>query len=126
MINATSLLSAIVLVMVSGYSAADDLTDAAEGLCDTIKTCALEAVAGQDLTDELQASMAPMLDNNCAKMSSQVKAVPPGHKLYQPAVGCMRSMASLSCAQLHNAGVIKTPECTQYEQLLNAANAAKQ
>ena len=123
MINSIQIPAAILALMLSGYSVADDLTDAAEGLCDTIKTCALEAVAGQDLTDELRTKMAPVMDNSCAEMRSQVQTVPPGHKLYQPAVGCLRSMASLSCPQLQNSGEVKTPACTEYDRLAKAASA---
>lgn len=126
MINSIQIPAAILALMLSGYSVADDLTDAAEGLCDTIKTCALEAVAGQDLTDELRTKMAPVMDNSCAEMRSQVQTVPPGHKLYQPAVACLSSMSSLSCPQLHDAGEVKTPECTEYERLVKAASAETQ
>jgi hypothetical protein len=122
MLTETPILPAILALTLSAYSVADDLTDAAEGLCDTIKTCALEAVAGQDLTDELRQKMAPVLENNCAAMRSKVQAVPANHKLYQPAVGCLNSMASLSCPQLQNAGEVKTPECTEYDQLVKAAS----
>ena len=54
MTTPTPILAAILALMLSAYSSADELTDAAEGLCDTIRTCALEAVAGPDLTDELR------------------------------------------------------------------------
>jgi hypothetical protein len=121
--NAIPILPAILALILSGYSSADELTDAVEGLCDTIRTCALEAVAGPDLTDELRQKMAPVLENNCAQIRSRVKMVAPGHKLYQPAVGCLRSMESLSCSQLQNAGEVKTPECTEYDRLANEANA---
>ena len=53
--------------------------------------------------------MAPVLEKNCAEIRSRVKAVPADDNLYQPAVGCLRSMASLSCPQLQNAGEVKTP-----------------
>ena len=109
MTTSTPILAAILALMLSAYSSADDLTDAAEGLCDTIRTCALEAVAGPDLTDELRQKMAPVLEKNCAEIRSRVKAVPADDNLYQPAVGCLRSMASLSCPQLQNAGEVKTP-----------------
>jgi hypothetical protein len=124
MINATPILPAILALMLSGYSSADELTDAAEGLCDTIRTCALEEVAGPDLTDELRQKMAPVLENNCAQMRSRVQVVAPGDKLYQPAVDCLNSMASLSCPQLQNAGEVKTPECTEYDRLAKEASAA--
>ena len=54
MTTPTPILAAILALMLSAYSSADELTDAAEGLCDTIRTYALEAVAGPDLTDELR------------------------------------------------------------------------
>ncbi|MGB5774985.1 MAG: hypothetical protein WBP89_10010 [Sedimenticolaceae bacterium] len=120
--NTTPIRPAILALMLSGYSSADALTDAAEGLCDTIRTCALEAVAGPDLTDELRQKMAPVLDSNCAQLRSRVKVVGPNDKLYQPAVGCLRSMESLSCPQLHNMSEIKTPECGEYDQLAKDAS----
>lgn len=85
--NAIPVLPAILVLTMGGYSSADELSDAAQGLCDTIRTCALEAVAGQDLTDELREKMTPTLDNACDSMRNQVQAVPIDHKLYQPAVG---------------------------------------
>ena len=105
-------------LMLSGHSSADELTDAAEGLCSAIKSCALEAVAGEDLSDELRQEMEPVLEANCADMRSRVQAVSANEKLYQPAVGCMRSMASLSCNLLHNMSEVKTPECAEYDRLL--------
>jgi len=81
MINATPILPAILALVLSGYSSADELTDAADGLCDTIKTCAFEAVAGQDLTDELRQKMDPVLERNCADMLSRVQAVSASDKL---------------------------------------------
>lgn len=123
MITATPILSGILALMLSAYSNADDLTDAAEGLCDTIRTCALEAVAGQDLTDQLRHKMDPILEKNCAQMRSRVQAVPANHELYQAAVGCLRSMESLSCPQLYNTSEVKTPECGEYDRLLKAADA---
>jgi len=121
--NATTILPAILVLMLSGYSSADELTDAAQGLCSAIKTCALEAVAGEDLGDELRQEMDPVLEANCAEMRSRVQAVSANEKLYQPAVDCLRSMASLSCNLLHNMIEMKTPECAEYDRLVKAAGA---
>jgi hypothetical protein len=93
-------------------------------LCDAIKTCALEAVAGQDISDELREMMEPVLESNCADMSRQVLPVAAGSQLYQPAIGCLRSMASLSCPHLHNASQFKTPECAEYDRRLTTASTA--
>jgi len=123
MLNTTPILPAILTLILSGYCSADELTDAAQGLCDTIRTCALEAVAGPDLSDKLRRQMEPVLEENCAEIRSRVEAVPGNYKLYQPAIGCLRSMASLSCPQLQNAGEVKTSECTEYDRLVKAASA---
>jgi hypothetical protein len=121
--NATTIRLAILALMLNGYSSADELTDAADGLCDTIKSCALEAVAGENLTDDLRQKMDPVLERNCAEIRSRVQAVSASHTLYQPAVGCLRSMASLSCNLLHNMSQIKTPECAEYDRLVKASGA---
>ncbi len=125
MINPTPIRAAILALTLSAPNSADDLTDAAEGLCDTIKSCALEAVAGQGLTDQLRRKMVPVLENNCAQIRSRVQAVPGDDQLFQPSVACLRSMESLSCPQLHNAGEMKTPECAEYDRLAKAASDAK-
>lgn len=119
-----AILPALLMMVVNGYAQADELTDAAQALCDSVKSCALEQVAQQDLTDEMRQMMGPMLDNMCANMRSQVQSVPTNHELYQPAVGCLRSMVSLDCQQMQNPEGVDTPECTEYEKLAKEAGEA--
>ena len=126
MITTRILLPAVLACMFAGPAAADELTDAAQGLCDTVKSCVLEQVATQDLTAEMREMMAPMLENMCSKMRSQVKEVPVDHGLYKPAVGCMRSLESLTCDQLQSGEQASTPECTEYERLAQEAGVTKQ
>jgi hypothetical protein len=121
--NATTILPAMLALMLSGYSSADELTDAADGLCSAIKSCALEAVAGEDLSDELRQEMEPVLEANCNEMRSRVKTVSASQKIYQSAVSCLRSMTSLNCNLLHNMSQVKTAECATYDRLLKAASA---
>ena len=116
-ITTRAILPALLMITINGYAHADELTDAAQALCDSVKTCALEQVAQQDLTDEMRAKMGPMLDNMCVNMRSQVQSVPADHKLYQPAVGCVRSMVSQDCEQMQNPDRAMTPECSEYERL---------
>jgi hypothetical protein len=113
------------LIIISGYARADELTDATQALCDSVKSCALEQVAQQGLTEEMQETMGPMLDNMCADMRSQIQSVPADHALYKPAVGCLRSMVSLDCQQMQDQEAVKTPECAEYEQLAREAGAVK-
>jgi hypothetical protein len=125
MTNTGKLLSAGLLLALSTWACADDLTDAARGLCDNIKTCALEKIAEENLTDEMRAMMGPMMDNMCAAMQDKVQEVPEGHALYEPALLCMRSMESLTCAQMQDEDQVMTSECKEYERLAKEAEAAK-
>jgi len=124
-ITTKAILPALLMIIISGYAQADELTDATQALCDSVKSCALEQVAQQGLTEEMQETMGPMLDNMCADMRSQVQSVPADHTLYKPAVGCLRSMVSLDCRQMQDPEAVKTPECTEYEQLAREAGAVK-
>jgi hypothetical protein len=120
-----TLMPALLGLMLSGHACAGELTDATQALCDTVKSCALEQVAQEDLTDEMREMMVPMLENMCTTMRNQVEEVPTGHELYQPAVACVRSMVSLSCEQLRDIDRGQTPECAEYSRLA-ADYAAKE
>ena len=120
-IRRTTMLPAILAAFLSAQPSADDLTDAAQGLCDSIRSCALENVAKEDLSPEVLEMMGPMLDNMCASMRSKVKEVPAGHGLYKPAVGCLRSLESLTCEQMEDPDLAATPECEEYERLAREA-----
>lgn len=117
MMRTRMIVPAALLLMLGGQASADDLTEAAQGLCASIKSCALEQVAEEDLTPEMLKMMEPMLDNMCASMRQQVQEVPVDHKLYKPAVGCLRSLESMTCEQMQNADQVATPECEEYERL---------
>ena len=122
-INQARLALLLVLSSVCFFVAADDLTDAAQGLCDTVKSCALEQIAREDLTPEMHEMMEPMLENMCTTMRENVQEVPTGHPLYQPAVACMRSLESLSCEQMQSPDRTTTPECKEYEKLAKEMGA---
>ena len=126
MIKTRMIVSALLAGFLAAQAGADDLTDAAQGLCDSIKSCALESMSKEDLTPEVLEMMAPMLDNMCANMQSKVKEVPMGHGLYEPAVGCMRSLESLSCEQMQNPELAATPECKEYERRAREAGVIPQ
>ena len=108
-----------VLSMLCVYAAADDLGEAAQGLCDAVKRCAMEQIDREDLTPEMREMMEPMLENMCITMQANVQQVPVDHPLYQPAVACMRSLESLSCAEMQAPDRTTTPACQEYEKLAN-------
>ena len=101
----------------SAIGLADDITSAASGLCEKVRSCAMAQVAEEDLTPELRQMMEPMLDSMCANMQEKVQEVPTGHPLYQPAIDCMRSMEALSCEDMQSADNLQTPACEEYEKL---------
>lgn len=116
-INQARLALLLLLSSLCVYAVSDDLSDAAQGLCDSVKSCALEQMAREDLTPEMRQMMEPMLENMCTTMQANVQQVPAGHPLYKPAVACMRSLESLSCEQMQNLDRTTTPECQKYEKL---------
>ena len=118
-------IAAVLAVALAGPLAADELAEASRGLCDNVKTCALEQMAAQELTPEMREMMEPMLANMCTQMNSQIKDVPTDHGLYKPAVACIRSMQSLTCEQMQNGMQTQTPECQQYEKQVKAAGIAE-
>lgn len=124
MTKPAKLFAAVLMLLLPAFVMADELADAAEGLCDSIKSCALEQLAKEDLTPEMRQMMQPMLDNMCVNLQGKVKAVPTGHALYKPAVACMRSMESLSCAEMQSSDRATTPECAEYEKLTREYVAA--
>ena len=120
------LIAAGLVYALGSWAVADDLTDAARGLCDNIKTCALEKIAEENLTEEMRQMMMPMMDNMCTTMQSKVQEVPVGHPLYESALLCMRSMESLTCEQMRDENQVMTPECKEYERLAREAGAAQE
>ena len=120
------LITAGLIYALGSWAVADDLTDAARGLCDNIRTCALEQIAEENLTEEMRQMMMPMMDNMCTTMQSKVQEVPAGHPLYEPALLCMRSMESLTCEQMRDEDQVMTPECKEYERLAREAGAAQE
>lgn len=122
--NPARLLVSLVLIHLSVHVAADELRDAVQGLCDSVRSCALEQIVKEELTPEMRDMMEPMLDNMCATMKENVQEVAPGHPLYDPAVACIRSLESLTCDEMQNPGRDSTPECEIYEKLASEQSAS--
>lgn len=111
------------LVATAPAALADELGDAAQALCEKVKSCAIEQMEGQEITPEMRQMMQPMLDGMCAQVRGRVGEVPTGHPMYKPAVACMQSMQSLSCDSMQDAGQVITPECEEYEKLARESDA---
>lgn len=117
-ILSAAMLAATFSLCLSVPASADDLTKAAEDLCQTVKSCALEQMGASDMTPEMKEMMGPMLDGMCQGITASIGAVPKGHKLYAPAVACMRSMDKLGCTLVEGGGnTADTPECEKYAEM---------
>ncbi|CAA0122689.1 Uncharacterised protein [Halioglobus japonicus] len=114
-----SILLSIAILIPAAH--ADELGDAAQALCEKVKSCAMAQIEGQNIPAETREMMQPMLDGMCTQIRGKVGEVPTGHPLYKPAVACMESMNSLSCENMQEAGDMITPECEEYEELARDA-----
>jgi hypothetical protein len=99
--------------------AQNELQQAADALCEKVRSCAMAQVRQEDMTPEMRAMMEPMLENMCTRMRAGVADAPVDHKLYEPAVACMRSMADLSCEQIESLAD-GTPECRRYQEIVDS------
>ncbi len=98
--------------------AQNELQQAADALCEKVRSCALAQVDDADMTPEMRQMMEPMLDNMCVTMRAGIAEAPADHELYEPAVECMRSMAELACDQME-AMRDGTPECQEYQGVVD-------
>jgi hypothetical protein len=113
--------ASLVMLLCTASVAADSLESAANDLCEKVKACSLAELNEQDLTPEMKAMMEPMLENMCAAMRQGIQEVPVEHQMYAPAVACMRSMASLSCADFQDDSKVETRECITYREMAEKA-----
>jgi hypothetical protein len=104
------------LVLVLAPAGADELGDAMNGLCDKMKQCARENMAGQSIPPEMHDMVERMLDESCAKLGQSYGVAVQGHELYRPAVTCMNSLQSLSCAEIQDQGQYSTQACKDFEK----------
>ena len=110
---------AVILVALGGAGQvmATEFGDQAIAMCEKVKQCALDQMGAADMTPQMRQSITPMLENMCVSMQDQFQEVPTDHELYDPAVECMSSMATLSCEDLME-GNAETQQCRDYQELV--------
>jgi hypothetical protein len=79
--------------------------------CEKMKSCALLKIQQQDLPPEAKTMVTQMMDKTCLQMKDRFSAGLVKNSLFEASVACMRSIGSLSCSQIDNAGDDITPEC---------------
>ena len=97
---------------------ADEMSEAAQDLCEKVKSCSLAQVAEEDITPEVRQMMQPMWDSMCANMKNKMGEAPSGHPMYSSALACMHSMQKLTCEEIVGSRQTRTPECEAHEQLV--------
>ncbi|MEM9255593.1 MAG: hypothetical protein AAGA91_09095 [Pseudomonadota bacterium] len=103
---------------------AEELTEAALGLCERVKACSIEQLQEEELTPEMRQMLQPMLDNMCEQVKGNMGDVPTGHALYKPALACMQSMEKLSCEVLMSPDQEPTAECQRYRTAAQQSGVA--
>ena len=113
-----------IALLVTPLTWGDEMTAAAEMFCEKVKVCAMAQMAEEDMTPEVRGMMEPILNNMCSNIQSRVLGeVPEGSPLYGPAISCMRSMESLTCAQIQDFASSETAECKSFREKAEAASA---
>lgn len=112
MIRTATLLALALSLPAVALAEADALEEAARGLCDTIKSCALERYVGDYPLDDPDAPAASQVDADCDVIWKRVPRLAPGASGFDAAVACMNSLQSLSCERLQDLASAVTPECS--------------
>ncbi len=107
----------ILACLFSTHASSDDFADSALQLCEKVKGCAIAEMNQADLTPEVRQMMEPMLATMCSSMQANIQQVPSGHKLYKPALACMKSMNEMSCKDMQSQESYQTGACKTYEEL---------
>ncbi len=97
-------------------AAANELRNAANNMCNHIKSC----VQGQmgdisSLPPQMQQMVKSQIDNMCKNMLD-IENVSEAMVHKQAAIACLNSISALSCDQIENSG--ETPACKQLEKSL--------
>jgi len=113
-----SALAVATAALLSSPVLAVEFTEEAMAMCERVKSCALQRLnREQEMTAEMRDMMRPMLENMCEQVRANIQEVPREHRLYKPALACMRSLKELSCDAFERPENVATPECERYEEL---------
>jgi len=97
-------------------SAADEYLEVSMQACNHLKSCAKQNM--QDIPPEYRQMVEQSLATMCQALPSaeSIPGFSPNHKLYQPAVACMKSITAQSCKQLETSEG-STPECDKLSKM---------
>ncbi|WP_414827776.1 hypothetical protein [Alteromonas sp. H39] len=108
-------LLSIVTATATHASDADKLNGAFNQLCDKMEVCAMEQMGKEEnLTPQMRSMIEGMIDGMCKNMMN-MEDVAQYSELVDPAVACIDSMTSQSCAELEGDN-LQTPACKEYER----------
>lgn len=96
---------------------ADDLGEEVSRVCEQMKQCTLDRMAGAEMAPEMKMMITQQLDMACVGLQARFGAAAQAHALYQPALACVKSMQALSCQEIEESDDSITPECDRYQEL---------
>lgn len=98
---------------------ADKLNNAFNQLCDKMELCAMEQMGKEEnLTPQMRSMIKGMIDGMCKNMMN-IEEIDQYAELVDPAVACIDSMTSQSCAVLEG-DEVQTQACQEYERQAEA------
>ena len=112
-------------LLASAPVAADELLDAAEAMCEKVKSCAIERMEKENMPAAQRQRAQPALDALCESVKEEVKEVVAGHPQYANALDCMRSMLGLNCTQIQDEEQAATPVCVAFEKQMDDESATQ-
>lgn len=120
----TAGLLATLLLAPVGAANADEFSEGVQKLCDKMKQCTLESLKGQEIPPEMKGMIEQQLDQSCVTLEANYAVALQSQELYQPAIACMKSLLSMSCQEIQQAGTAQTGACKELEAKAKAQAAA--
>ena len=99
-----------------------DLDQAMDDMCDKIKTCSIEEIKGQGLSDDMVTMMSAMFGGMCKVWMKPYANAMGEAGLEEKAEACIDSVVSASCENLmQSEGEFRTDECEAFEKAADEA-----
>lgn len=109
-------LFAILALILTCHTQADELSDAAGALCARIKQCTQADMEANAMSPSAQSDVDAMLAGMCSNIEQDMQIARSHKELYAPATACLKSMGKSGCEVIQGEEV--TSECQNFERSL--------
>jgi hypothetical protein len=118
-------IAALGFLAMPGLGQAATFEDAYAGFCEKMKSCAMAEINKvQGMNEQMKAQATMMIEGMCVNVRKDFTSINQHPTLEPAAVGCLQSMADLSCEELSaHQGSNTTPQCTALQTKAEAMGA---